>query len=278
MMRAITRLAAVAVFIAPAQLLAAGGVGLLSAGTDLGNSASLQRGAKYFMNYCSGCHGLSYMRYNAMGRDLGIPGELVVENLLFTGSKIEDKIVTAMPPEAAEQWFGVSPPDLSVIARSRGPDWLYSYLVTFYEDSNPARPFGVNNLVFPEVGMPHVMWSLQGRQVLKRAERPEHVVAEHPGALEIAGDDIRLNVSLEVKSGDMVEHAHVIDRLEVVESGEMSPGEYRRAALDLTNFLAYAGEPAQLVRYSIGMWVLAFLAIMFFLTRALYKEYWRDVH
>jgi ubiquinol-cytochrome c reductase cytochrome c1 subunit len=278
MMSQLTKIVALIAALVPGQVLAAGGVGLLMADVDLGDSASLQRGAKLFMNYCSGCHGLSFMRYNRMGRDIGISDELLKDNLLFTGEKVEDKITTAMRAGDAAGWFGVAPPDLSVVARSRGPDWLYSYLVTFYADDNPSRPFGVNNLVFPDVGMPHVLWSLQGHQVLQRAERPEHVVAEHPRALEVAGDKLRLHTALEIEDGDHVRHEEVVDLFEVTQPGKMSPAKFRKAAGDITNFLTYVGEPAKLVRYQLGVWVLAFLAVLFFLARALYKEYWRDVH
>ncbi len=274
----VSRLLAAAALLAPLELMAAGGVGLLSADVDLGDRSAMQRGARTFMNYCSGCHGLSFMRYKRMGEDLGIPGDLVKANLQFTGEKVEDRMLAAMPEEAANRWFGVAPPDLSVVARSRGPDWIYSYLVTFYEDADPSRMFGVNNVVFPAAAMPHVLWPLQGRQVLTRAERPENVVAEHPGTLEIAGSEIRLHQALEVKDGDEVEHVEVVDRLEVVAPGELGPAEYRRTVRDLVTFLTYVGEPAKLSRYSMGLWVLAFLAVFFVLTRALYKEYWRDVH
>lgn len=273
------RLLAALVLLAPVQTMAAGaGVGLLPADVDLGDRSAMQRGARIFMNYCSGCHGLSFMRYKRMAEDLGMPEDLVQANLQFTGERIGDRMVTAMPTETAKTWFGVAPPDLSVVTRSRGPDWIYSYLVTFYEDENPSRMFGVNNLVYPNAAMPHVLWPLQGRQVLTRAERPDNVIAEHSGALELAGSDIRLPQALEVRDGDEVKHVKVVDRLEVVAPGELGPAEYRRAVRDLVSFLTYVGEPAKLVRYSLGLWVLAFLAVFFVLTRALYKEYWRDVH
>ncbi len=278
MMARAGRLVGALVLLAPFQAMAAAGVGLLPADVDLGDRSAMQRGARTFMNYCSGCHGLSFMRYKRMAEDLGIPEDLVQANLQFTGERVGDRMVSAMPAEPAKAWFGVAPPDLSVVARSRGPDWIYSYLVTFYEDADPSRMFGVNNLVYPGAAMPHVLWPLQGRQVLTRAERPENVIAEHPGPLELAGSDIKLHQALEVQEDGGVKHLEVVDRLEVVEPGELAPAEYRRAVLDLVSFLTYVGEPAKLVRYSMGLWVLAFLAVFFVLARALYKEYWRDVH
>ncbi len=147
----------------PAITMAAGGgVHLDDANVDVTDTESLQRGAKYFVNYCMGCHSAKYQRYNRMGRDMGLTEEEVKENLMFTTDNIGDTMNIAMKPEDAEKWFGVIPPDLSVTARSRGVDWIYTYLRTFYMDE--SRPFGVNNLVFKDVGMPHVMWGLQGAQ------------------------------------------------------------------------------------------------------------------
>lgn len=248
---------------------------LLDAGTDLGDRASLQRGARIYVNYCLGCHSLKFMRYNRLGRDLGIPESLVKKNLVLPGHKAVDQMSIAMPPQAAARWFGVDPPDLSVIARARGADWLYSYLVTFYADDDPARPFGVNNVVFQDVGMPHVLWPLQGEQTYVQAEVPDGASSVHPERLAIAGDALELHKSVTLDNG---EHVSVVDTLEVTTPGEMQPGEYRKAVRDLVNFLTYAGEPAQLVRYRIGFWVLVFIAVFFVLSRALYKEYWKDVH
>jgi ubiquinol-cytochrome c reductase cytochrome c1 subunit len=248
---------------------------LLEAKTDLSDKASLQRGAKMFVNFCLGCHSASFMRYNRMGQDLGLTDEQVMDNLLFAGDKVVEKMQVAMLPQDAAKWFGVSPPDLSVIARARSPDWLYSYLVTFYQDDDPVRPFGVNNIVFEDVAMPHVLWSQQGIQQYVEGDRPANVQSEHLRKLEAVGADILLHKTLLLEDGT---HEEVVDRLSATRPGAMEPGQFRRAARDLVNFLVYVSEPAQLVRYKIGTWVLVFLAGLFVLSYALYKEYWKDVH
>ena len=237
--------------------LAAGAkVPLLDARVDLSDRASLQRGGQLFVNYCLGCHSANYMRYNRMGKDLGLTDQQVQENMIFTGAKVGDTMTVAMTAEDATQWFGVVPPDLSVISRARGPNWLFSYLLAFYED--PKRPFGMNNLVFPEVGMPHVMAAQQGIQVLK----------EDPHA-EAKADD---------GEHKLVPNKPLTQRFELKTAGTMDAAEFRGAMRDLTNFLVYVGEPAKLDRYRVGFWVIAFLLVFFFLARALYKEYWKDIH
>ncbi len=260
----------------PVTAMAVGGAfELLKANPDLSDKASLQRGAKLFVNYCLSCHSASFMRYNRMGQDLGLSDEQVKNNLLFAADKVVDKMDVAMPTDNAAAWFGVPPPDLSVIARARGADWLYSYLVTFYRDDNPARPFGVNNIVFSDVAMPHVLWPQQGIQEYVRSERPAGVKSDQLHALEASGENILLHKTLTLDDGS---HVEATDRLEVVQAGLMEPGQYRKAIRDLVNFLVYMGEPAQLVRYNIGIWVLLFLAVLFVLSYGLYKEYWKDVH
>jgi len=221
---------------------------LLEAKIDLADRPSLQRGAKLFVNYCLSCHSASFMRYNRMGRDLGLTDEQVIHNLMFTADKIGEPMNVAMSASDAKDWFGTTPPDLSVIARARGTDWLYTYLMTFYRDE--SRPFGVNNMVFKDVGMPHVLWELQGWQ--KPVYKSE------------VGEDGKSR--------------QVIDKLELVEPGELTPAEYDKAVTDLVNFLAYMGEPAKLERQRLGVWVLLFLALLFVVSYALKKEYWKDVH
>lgn len=232
------------------QLLAAGGtnIELQSANINLENKASLQRGAKYFVNYCLSCHSAKQLRYSRMGKDLGISPELVELNLMFTGEKIFDGMTISMRPKDAEKWFGVNPPDLSLIARSRGADWLYTYLKSFYIDE--SRPFGVDNALFPKVGMPHVLSDLQGLQkaVYKDVELEDGTVKK------------------------------VIDRLEISEPGRMNEKEFDKAMNDLVNFMVYMGEPAKLERQRLGWKVLMFILVMFGIFYFLKKEYWKDIH
>jgi len=269
---------AVAILLAatPVLGLAVGAkIELLEAKPDLGDRASLQRGAKMFVNFCLGCHSTDFMRYKRLGQDLGLTEEQVQNNLLFTGGKVVDKMEVAMSAGDAEKWFGVNPPDLSVIARSRSPDWLYSYLVTFYQDDDPARPFGVNNVVFKDVAMPHVLWSQQGIQQYVEDDKPANVQSEYIHKLEAFGADVLLHKTLVLEDGT---HEEAVDRLSAARPGAMQPGQFRRAARDLVNYLVYVSEPAQLVRYKIGIWVLVFLTVLFVLSYGLYKEYWKDVH
>lgn len=231
--------------LAPAAAFAAGGHGpLFTFEPDLGNEGSLQRGAAAFMNYCAGCHSLKYLRYNRLGQDLGIPEDILKKNLMFTSDKPGDTITVAMPKES-EKWFGQAPPDLSLTTRARGDDWVYSYLKTFYLD--PSRPIGVNNLTLPGASMPHVLGHLQGWQVLKETKGEGGGHGSKPP-------------------------------LELVQPGALKPAEYDRFVGDITNFLVYAGEPAKLKRYSLGFWVMLFLAGFTVLAYLLYHEYWKDVH
>jgi ubiquinol-cytochrome c reductase cytochrome c1 subunit len=219
---------------------------------------SLQRGAQVFVNYCMGCHGVSYMRYNRL-RDLGLSEQQIRDNLIFTDAKVGDLMKIAMDPKSAKEWFGATPPDLTVIARSRssedgsGADWLYSYLRGFYRD--PSRPTGWNNTVFANVGMPHVLYALQGEQVLKT-----ETLERRFGARE-----------------EEVERREV-HKLVLEKPGRMTPVEYDRLVADLVNFLRYVGEPARETRERLGIYVLMFLGALFALAYALKKEFWKDVH
>ncbi|HTD90950.1 MAG TPA: cytochrome c1, partial [Burkholderiales bacterium] len=212
---------------------------------------SLQRGAKLFVNYCLNCHSANYMRYNRLS-DIGLNDKEILENLVFGEGKVGDLMKNTLDAKDAKVWFGVVPPDLTVIARSRaseagaGADWLYTYLRTFYRD--PARPTGWNNTTFPNVGMPHVLWELQGEQELK-------------------GESVR-------GDGFMT----TVDKPVLVKPGKLSALEYDRAVGDLVNYLVYMGEPAANNRKSIGLIVLAFLSGLIFLIYALKKEFWKDVH
>jgi ubiquinol-cytochrome c reductase cytochrome c1 subunit len=232
----------------PGAVLAAGAaVHLDKADTDLKNQQSLQRGAKLFVNYCLSCHSAQHQRYNRMGRDIGLTDQQVIDNLLFASDKVGERMTIAMKPGDAKAWFGAPPPDLTLVARVRGADWLYTYMRTFYADE--SRPFGVNNLVFPSVGMPHVLWELQGIQ------KPVFKTVEHGG-----------------------ETHEVLDHLELVEPGKLTPVEYDKAIRDLVNFMVYMSEPAQLERKALGVKVILFLLVFLVVAYLLKKEYWKDVH
>ena len=247
----------------------------MSAHTDLTNQKSLQNGARVYVNYCMGCHSMEFMRYSRLADDIGLDRDLVAEHLMFNTDKIGDAMTIAMEVDDASGWFGAPPPDLSVIARARGADWLYTYLTTFYADANPARPFGVNNVMFPDVGMPHVLWPLQGVQSYIKAERPDGVVSEHIEGIEPDDKGFRLNTAVITEDGSTT---HLVDMLEVTTPGAMQPAEFRKAVRDLVNFLDYAGEPAKVTRFQAGYWAIILLAIFALVARMLYKDYWRDVH
>lgn len=216
------------------------------ANIDPTNKASLQRGAKTFVTYCMGCHSAKYERYNRMARDLGIDPAALTKEYMVTGDKPGGTMRVALTQAEGKTWFGTPPPDLTLIARARGVDYLYTYLRSFYLDS--SRPFGVNNAVFKSVAMPDVFWRLQGLQ--------EAVFKKGPDG----------------KPTDQVE------RLKLVKPGTMSPQKFNAMVRDLVNFLSYVGEPVQVERRHIGVWVLVFLAVLFVLSYLLKKEYWKDVH
>jgi ubiquinol-cytochrome c reductase cytochrome c1 subunit len=235
------------IFVPALTVAVEGGVHLDKANIDPDNQQSLQRGARLFVNYCLSCHAAGLMRYERMGQDLGISEPQVAENLMFTGGKVGDLMTVATNPEDAVEWFGTVPPDLSVIARARGVDWLYTYLRSFYLDD--SRVTGVNNLVFPDVGMPDVLWELQGWQ------KP---------------------VITTVKEADGTERK-VID-LELVEPGLLSPKEFDRAVRDLVNFLDYMAEPGKHDRQALGVKVILFLLVFLVVAYLMKKEFWKDVH
>lgn len=219
------------------QVLAnAGTIHLDPVEIDLSDKASLQRGAQTFVNYCLSCHAASYMRYNRMAKDIGLSDEQVKENLMFTTDKIGDTMTIAMRPEDAKKWFGVVPPDLSVIARSRGTDYLNTYLRSFYLDE--AKPTGTNNIVFKDVGMPHVLWQQQG----------------------------------------YLHHDEETGLLSQAKEGELSSYEYDTMVADLVNFLAYIGEPSKIQRLELGKWVLLYLFILFLVVYPMKKAFWKDIH
>jgi ubiquinol-cytochrome c reductase cytochrome c1 subunit len=243
----IPRLAAFAAgLLLSASVCAAEGGAILQAGNDLSDQASLQRGAKLFMGYCSGCHSLKYLRYSRLAEDLGLTQEEVMDNLNFTGAAVGEQIQVAMPHDGAAKWFGKMPPDLSLISRVRGPDWVYTYLKSFYLDE--ARPLGWNNKLFPNASMPNPLWELQGLQHAQYGP-PDPATKEKP-----------------------------VQALKLASPGTESPIEFDRSVRDITNFLEYAGEPAALKRQRMGVWVVLFLALSTFLAFLLKKEFWKDVH
>jgi ubiquinol-cytochrome c reductase cytochrome c1 subunit len=245
----------------PGAVFASGGehARLDAVKVDLGDKASLQRGARLFVNYCLSCHSASYMRYNRMGEDLGLSEELVKGNLMYAADKTGELMKTAMPRDEAKKWFGTAPPDLSLVARSRGPNWFYTYMRSFYRDEKSST--GWNNTVFPSVAMPHVLHDLQGLQrAVYRTEKHESVSAK------------------DGKKIMKVSEEQVFDRFEIEKPGSMSVQQYDDTMRDLTNFMVYVGEPAKLVRYRVGISVLVFLAIFFVVAYLLKKEYWKDVH
>ncbi|MBV7316755.1 cytochrome c1 [Shewanella sp. NIFS-20-20] len=229
------KLLIVLIALLPGLAVAAGSnVPLQPANVDLNDQESLQRGFVLFQENCAGCHSTQYQRYDRVANDIGIPIDEMREKYMFTDAKVGDLMENAIPTKDAANWFGAAPPDLTLVARVRGEDWLYSYLNGFYAD--PTRPFGVNNTVFPLVGMPHVLQTIQGVPVMQ--------------------DDGTI----------------------VATGGTMNAEEYQQATRDITAYLKYAGDPSQMERKQLGMWVLGFLFIFFVVAYLLKKEYWKDVH
>jgi ubiquinol-cytochrome c reductase cytochrome c1 subunit len=222
------------------------GMQLDKAPIDPANQASLQRGARTFVNYCLNCHSAAAMRYNRL-KDIGLTEEQIKGNLMFAAEKVGETMTVAMNKKEAKTWFGATPPDLSVISRSRGADWLYTYLRGFYRDD--TRPTGWNNVAFDKVGMPHVLYELQGEQRLK-----------HEEAVDAHGNKIE-------------SHKLVLEK-----AGKQSPAEYDATVADLVNFLVFMGEPARMTRMTLGLLVLLFLGLMLIPAYYLKKEYWKDVH
>lgn len=228
---------------APA-VMAAGG-GLPASNANLSDIGSLQNGAKVYFNYCSGCHSLNLMRYSRIAEDLQLSEAQVMQNLNFTGANFGDRIPPTMNAEDGKAWFGAVPPDLSLMARAKGVDYVYNYLKSFYLDS--SRPIGWNNTAFPNSSMPNALWELQGVQTARSTK------AEGGNPAEFAGFDLH-------------------------QAGKLSPAEFDVVARDVANFLQYAAEPAAMQRKAIGIWVILFLAVFTLLAYFLKQEYWKDVH
>ena len=206
----------------------------VTAPIDASDHASLQRGAKTFINNCLNCHSANYMRYNRL-QDIGLTAKQIKDNLLFAGEKVGDTMQVAMNPKDAKKWFGVTPPDLSVEVRARGADWVYAYMRGFYRDE--TTPTGWNNIVYDKVAMPHVLYELQGEQILN----------------------------------------HETHKLELVKPGKLSPSEYNAYIGDLTNYMAFMAEPGKQQRQKFGWYVLLFLGVMLVLAKKLKNAYWKDI-
>lgn len=253
-MTLLKKLIAVLAFVPMIALANEGGPELDRAPDRTKDLAALQNGAKLFVNYCLNCHSASSMRYNRL-RDIGLTEDQIKNNLLFTSDKVGDLMKVAIQPKDAKAWFGVVPPDLSVIARAKaseagsGADWLYTYLRTFYKDD--TRPTGWNNLVFPNVGMPHVLWELQGINSAKFVEEKD----PHE-----EGKTVRK-----------------FEGFEQVKPGKLSRIEYDSAVADLVAYLEWMGEPAQNTRKRLGVWVLLFLGIFAVISWRLNASYWKDI-
>lgn len=233
----------------PARVLLAeeGGIPLQHSGTNIKDLESLRRGARNFMSYCSGCHSLTYLRYNRMAADLKIPEAELKKDYMFTSDKAVDGIVSAMPADAAT-WFGKQPPDLSLIARARGVDYVYSFLKGFYVDG--TRPWGVNNLYLPGAAMPAVLTERQGLQKPVFENQPDEKGNAHMTLVGVAP----------------------------LTPGALSPKDFDTFVRDITNFLDYAAEPVKAQREALGVYVMLFLLVGFVLAYLLKKEYWKDVH
>jgi len=230
----------------PIAAMANEGPHLDKAPINAANQASLQRGAKVFVNYCLNCHSAASMRFNRL-QAIGLTDEQIKSNLLFSAEKVGETMKVSMDKAEAKKWFGATPPDLSVIARSRGADWLYTYLRGFYRDE--TRPTGWNNVAFDKVGMPHVLWQLQGEQHLKVQE----ITDAH---------------------GNKVETHQLV----LAKPGKLSVGEYDMMVADLVNYLVFMAEPGKTQRMQLGLVVLLFLGFFFLIARALKKEFWKDIH
>lgn len=260
--------------LAPLTGTAAGGgsVPLEQANISLSNHASIQRGAKLFVNYCMGCHSTRYVRYKLF-TEVGLTEDDIKDNLMFADGKIGDLMTIAMPEADAGKWFGAPAPDLTLTARIKhgGADWIYSYLKGFYVD--PARPMGVNNTVFPNVGMPHVLWDLQGVQ------EPVYKYEIHHDGHAVASFDSEAEAeAYKAKQGEGYRLERVVDRLEMVQPGSLTASEYDQVARDLATYMTYISEPMKLERQRMGIWSMVFLLVFSVIAYLMKKEWWKDVH
>ena len=250
-LRALGRLVVLAAILATAQAHAASGAKLDKADIDPGNIASLQRGAANFMNYCSGCHSARYVRFNTIGKYLGLSEEDLVDNLMFNAEKTFETIQASMPASDAARWYGKAPPDMSLMARAKGADYIYNFLKGFYLD--PDSPTGVDNTVLAGTSMPHVLWELQGYQ---KALFSEHVETNDDGSTTTT---------------------HEFEKFELVSTGKLDVEKYESFVRDTVNFLAYIAEPIRAERRKLGTWVLIYLVVFLIIARMLKKQIWKDV-
>lgn len=238
--------AVAALFVAAEGFAASGGAEFEPSNIDPGNISSLQRGARNFMNYCSGCHSARYVRFNTIGKYLELSEEQLVDNLMFNAENTYETIRASMPPAAAARWYGTAPPDMSLMARAKGADYIYNFLKGFYLD--PDSPTGVDNVVLAGTSMPHVLWELQGYQ---RAKFSEHTV-----------DGVT---------------SHELEGFELATKGSMDGEDFDEFTRDTVNFLAYIAEPIRSERRKLGVWVLMFLIVFWVIASMLKKQIWKDV-
>lgn len=246
-MRKVLAVAIVAAFASAPAGAAGGGAELAPSGIDLDNVNSLQRGARNFMNYCSGCHSAKYVRYKTIGKDLELSEEQLIDNLMFNAEKTFETINVSMRPGDAERWFGKTPPDLSLMSRAKGADYIYNFLNGFYVD--PESPTGVDNVILAGTSMPHVLWELQGFQAAKFSDHDDG-------------------------------HGNIVTRFDGFEpliAGSMDQEAYEDFVRDTTNFLAYIAEPIRSDRRKLGVWVLMFLIFFWIIASMLKKQIWKDV-
>jgi ubiquinol-cytochrome c reductase cytochrome c1 subunit len=262
-----TVLLALAVVAGAGPARAAGGanIRLEPAHIDRLDVASQQRGVRTFVNYCLNCHSAKYMRYNRL-TDIGIDLPLIQDNLMFASAKVGEPMTVAMTPADGKAWFGVTPPDLTVESRVRGTDWLYNYFLAFYRDE--GSPSGWNNLVFPNVAMPHVLWELGG---INRLERKEYATLDEAKAAAGAAKGL-------VQITPARDHKYVVQTLVTETPGTLTPMQYQALVADLVNYLDYMGEPSKNKRIGLGLIVLLYLGVLFIFAYWLKREYWKDVH
>ncbi len=236
---------------------------------DVRDQASLQSGARTFVNQCMGCHSASLMRYSKL-RDIGLTDQQIKDNLLFAGEKVGEMMNAGMTRKDGKEWFGAAPPDLSVEARSRGAEWLYTYLRTFYRD--PSTATGWNNLVFERVAMPHVLWTQSGQAVL---EVKEFKTADELRAAQVQAKRFARAESVTEADGS---HRYLLKTTRIETPGSQSALEFDRTVRDLVTFMVWMAEPEQIARKRLGVMVLMFLGLLIALTYFLKKEFWKDVH